>query len=401
MRIPKIIHQTWKTKEIPYRTYRKTWVDSWKKYHPDWEYRLWTDDDNREFIKAQYEWFLEIYDGYVVGIQKADAIRYFLLHYYGGLYVDLDYECLKNIEPLLDDYDIVFSYVGEDRSFERSVSNAIMASVKGNSFWLHVIEELAKRKNLNVVELSTGPVVVRDVIMKNRGEWGKVKIYESKVLCPINWLDKIKQMNTLTVTKDDFKQIKGLYPDAYAVTYWAHNWEGAIITRDTLSAMAHSAKVIMQESFKLVGMAINVSYESVGNKQLWKDFRPKIEAISDRINQHCVYHVYENNFGMKRRDFVDNTEFIGFIGVEVSSFDNISEGFVSKTIHRGRYVIFTHKGSFNGLRTLYRTLYDYIIGEWLPQSGYELVEGNCFECYDNRTFGSLFYIKIDIYIPIK
>jgi inositol phosphorylceramide mannosyltransferase catalytic subunit len=33
---------------------------------------------------------LETFDGYQFPIQRADAIRYFVLAYYGGIYIDLD-----------------------------------------------------------------------------------------------------------------------------------------------------------------------------------------------------------------------------------------------------------------------------------------------------------------------
>jgi len=39
---------------------------------------------------ARYPWFLETFDGYVYPIQRADAIRYFVLYYFGGIYIDLD-----------------------------------------------------------------------------------------------------------------------------------------------------------------------------------------------------------------------------------------------------------------------------------------------------------------------
>ena len=46
--IPKIIHQTWKTNDIP---------DEWKDFQEniktifwDFEYKLWTDEDNRQLI---------------------------------------------------------------------------------------------------------------------------------------------------------------------------------------------------------------------------------------------------------------------------------------------------------------------------------------------------------------
>jgi mannosyltransferase OCH1-like enzyme len=38
----------------------------------------------------RYPWFLETFDGYPYPIQRADAIRYFVLHHFGGIYIDLD-----------------------------------------------------------------------------------------------------------------------------------------------------------------------------------------------------------------------------------------------------------------------------------------------------------------------
>ena len=51
--IPKIIHQTWKDNNLP-KDFAK-WSTECKKLHPDWEYRLWTDHDNREFIQNEYD----------------------------------------------------------------------------------------------------------------------------------------------------------------------------------------------------------------------------------------------------------------------------------------------------------------------------------------------------------
>jgi len=39
---------------------------------------------------GRYLWFLETFDAYPYPIQRADAIRYFVLHHYGGIYIDLD-----------------------------------------------------------------------------------------------------------------------------------------------------------------------------------------------------------------------------------------------------------------------------------------------------------------------
>ena len=42
---------------------------------------------------TRYPWFLETFDGYPYPIQRADAIRYFVLHHFGGIYIDLDDVC--------------------------------------------------------------------------------------------------------------------------------------------------------------------------------------------------------------------------------------------------------------------------------------------------------------------
>ena len=93
-KIPKIIHQTWKSRDLPDNF--KKWSKIIKDLHPDWEYKLWTDEDNRNFIKNHYSWFLKTYDNYDVHIKRVDAVRYFYLYHYGGVYIDLDFICLKN-----------------------------------------------------------------------------------------------------------------------------------------------------------------------------------------------------------------------------------------------------------------------------------------------------------------
>jgi hypothetical protein len=92
--IPKIIHQTYINESIPahWKGPQQSCID----LHEDYEYKLWTDKLSREFIAAEYPWFLETFDGYNFPIQRADAIRYFVLAHYGGVYIDLDDVCLAS-----------------------------------------------------------------------------------------------------------------------------------------------------------------------------------------------------------------------------------------------------------------------------------------------------------------
>jgi mannosyltransferase OCH1-like enzyme len=75
--------------------------------HPDWEYRLWTDDNlpplrNREAFDRSPTWN-----------QKSNVLRYELLWQYGGVYVDADCEALRPLDPLLEGTDL---FAGEEGS---------------------------------------------------------------------------------------------------------------------------------------------------------------------------------------------------------------------------------------------------------------------------------------------
>jgi glycosyltransferase involved in cell wall biosynthesis len=118
--IPKIIHQTWKDENIPPQL--AALQQTWQEKHPDWEYKLWTDAENREFLARFYPWFLPIYDGYQHHICRVDAIRYFWLDYYGGVYIDLDFECLAPIDLLIAERSILLSLEPSAHTIENNLA---------------------------------------------------------------------------------------------------------------------------------------------------------------------------------------------------------------------------------------------------------------------------------------
>lgn len=91
--IPRIIHQSWKTHELPEKFLE--WATSWKHKNPDFAYKLWNDTENRNLIVEHYPWFLHTYDSLPQNIHRVDASRLFYMHKYGGIYSDLDLECLQ------------------------------------------------------------------------------------------------------------------------------------------------------------------------------------------------------------------------------------------------------------------------------------------------------------------
>ncbi|OCH92927.1 hypothetical protein OBBRIDRAFT_725904 [Obba rivulosa] len=154
-RIPRIIHQTWKSETMPPK-----WANvsqGCRDMMPDYEYKLWTDASAREFIAEEYPWFLDTFDGYTYPIQRADAIRYFILYHYGGIYMDLDIGCLHRMDPLLV-YPVILA-----KTIPVGVSNDLIFSEKGHPFMAQTIHNLIAFDyswvlNYPTVMFSTGPM---------------------------------------------------------------------------------------------------------------------------------------------------------------------------------------------------------------------------------------------------
>lgn len=194
--IPRTIHQTWKTEQVP--SLLQKLADRWKELHGDWKYILWTDEMNRSFVRKEYPRFLPVYDAYPYNIQRVDAVRYLILYTYGGVYIDLDFVPLKNIEPLLQDRDCVFGLEPEVNcrriNAKRIISNAFMAAIPEHPFFEAVIHELhsprAEKKvvGLNLVLETTGPFALNRVYETFPGK-DRVTLLHSSQLYPINYLE--------------------------------------------------------------------------------------------------------------------------------------------------------------------------------------------------------------------
>jgi hypothetical protein len=218
--IPTLIHQTWKDSDVPPK-WRK-WADSWRLHHPDWGYRLWTDADNRAFLQEHYPWFLPVYDGYPEAIMRADAIRYFLLDHFGGLYVDLDFECLSPVDGILDGQELVLGYEPEvhtrlllarRRGFGRIVGNAFIASRPGHPFWAHVHRQLVGAHKLPDPLDVTGPFFLTRAI-DSTPEAASITVLGPEVLYP----------EVSPYATELFGPQKADYERAYAVHHWSGSW---------------------------------------------------------------------------------------------------------------------------------------------------------------------------------
>lgn len=141
--IPKIIHQTWRTNVIPER-----WVplvEKLKKCNPNWEYKLWTDAEMFQFVKKEYPDFYPVFERFPKPIMRVDAFRYLLMDFYGGVYLDLDYEVLTPFD--FEEWQVVLPLArstgfGDARNV---LGNALFASIPRHPFWMDAIEDLQQQ----------------------------------------------------------------------------------------------------------------------------------------------------------------------------------------------------------------------------------------------------------------
>ncbi len=142
--IPKILHQTYISED----TIPEHWASSHEaclrlvEENEGWSYRFWSDQDNRALVEEHYPWFLEQYDAYPKPIQRADAVRPFILHKYGGIYLDLDLEPKDSLVQLHDMYKHHDVAISQNRPGNgvgsQNLTNAFMMSQPGAKFWEYV-----------------------------------------------------------------------------------------------------------------------------------------------------------------------------------------------------------------------------------------------------------------------
>ena len=192
--IPRILHQIFfggQGAVLPsYRLYSETW----RKNHPGWDYQFWDVTRCRQLLERDYPSYLPMYDGYPHRIQRIDAVRYFILHRWGGVYVDMDIESLKPIDDLVAGSELLLG------GLSVGYTNAVMGGAPGHMLWPHVFDMLRQRHRRFAwqaplwskmsmpmhVGYSTGPRMLSDCISQCAADaQSRVRICPSYVFEPL------------------------------------------------------------------------------------------------------------------------------------------------------------------------------------------------------------------------
>ena len=204
-KIPKKIHQIWLGGQVP--ECFLAYMESWKRYHPDWEYYLWTDKEAESFAFYNQEYYDSI-DNYGV---KSDLLKWEIIYRHGGVYIDTDYECLKPLDGL-DHYDFYTALQPLDSQFVQ-LGAALFAAVPGHPILKQCIETVKDDWHHNGAPQKTGPVHFTRSFYATAGRRGRADIaFPAGYFYPQG------------VTDRGLNYEQWLEQGAYAIHHWAKSW---------------------------------------------------------------------------------------------------------------------------------------------------------------------------------
>ena len=207
--------------------------------NPDWSFWLWTDEDNRQLIAEHYPAFLRVYDGYDHYMKRVDAARIFYLHRFGGVYMDMDFACLKPFERLpMPPGQALFSYQRRDtrqetvRTLGGQIANNVMGGPPRHPFFAWAVYALPFQMNRTLLT-ATGPNFLSSIITT----------YDHEILKPTNlskqWV--VHRLPTVyptgwkshgpnpcgTGTAEDLERCRahGVANASILATFWTQTWK--------------------------------------------------------------------------------------------------------------------------------------------------------------------------------
>ena len=135
--VPRIVHQIWLQGEhkspIPVTELQNLpWGNAVK-------HEFWDEQRITHLVETQYSAYASWFSRIPMLMIKVDVARGFLLHHFGGVYVDIDYHPTHRFEEVFD-IPLLKPAVGEyqDLGLTRIPNNAWIASRKGDIFWTDV-----------------------------------------------------------------------------------------------------------------------------------------------------------------------------------------------------------------------------------------------------------------------
>lgn len=169
------------------------------------------------------------------------------------------------------------------------------------------------------------------------------------------------------------------------------------MTKQTEKELKLEPRYVERDMDLAIGLAKSFRANSFSEiEKLWNTFQSRMHEIDDVKPGFALGICMASHPDVAQ---LPDTAFVYAAALPISKLGKIPQGMTLFDIPKGKYAVFTHKGS---LDTLSHTV-SYIWDKWIPENiaDYKHSEGPDFELYDDRFDPKTRTGEIDFYIPVK
>ena len=202
--IPKIIHYCWfGSGEVPQLA--KDCIASWHVYMPDWEYKLWT-EDNFDINSVPYT--KEAYEAKKYAF-VSDYVRLWALEREGGVYLDVDFEVYKSFGDLLGYH----AFAGIEGSKHQPVMMGVCASEPHGEWVTEMLEAYKNRSFIvnGMPDFTTNVQFITSIMVANGFQQdGSEQDYKDLHVLPVDYFSPRQTTGEYIRTANTYCEHKGL-----------------------------------------------------------------------------------------------------------------------------------------------------------------------------------------------
>lgn len=239
-KIPFITHMIWSGIAFPkkYHLFRKSWLEK----QPHWTHIFWVDNQENYIFGDYLEDISSLKDDLLNGKyagktividfrklqlynqkfydcannvgEKTDILKYELVYLFGGVYIDIDFECINALDVLNKKYDF---YVGIQPLDETlALGAALFAGLPGDPILKYSIDTIKNDNHKKTVIERTGPIHFTQSFWTLAEKVpGKVIAFPASYFYPIGIRKKhLRRSQVLQLLKSE----------SFALHHWAGSW---------------------------------------------------------------------------------------------------------------------------------------------------------------------------------
>ena len=225
MLIPKVFHYIWMGKKAMHPLMDE-WRAKWAALHPGWEIKVWREDPDLpahclfsgdEIVECRNPEYLFSCPTYA---KRSDVWRYDLMEQQGGVYLDTDFEPVKNIESLIDSATAFAGMCRTKTGWSSSnpegktiveVGCSILGCIPHHPWLKGLVAHTTEQDPIEPLSLAF-PYITKMV-----SDYPDVLLFEANVFYPVSW-DEYALGGKRSLRKEV------LPPETYAVHRWSSTW---------------------------------------------------------------------------------------------------------------------------------------------------------------------------------